>query len=79
MSAPAVNVVAWRGATGWTRYHLEYTAELGRTLCMRIVPRTAITQRQRTSDEPCCEGCLAVLDHETMKRLRLTPTDTQGG
>lgn len=76
MSAPPINVVAWRVGTGWSSvWHLEYTDAPGRTLCMRYVG--AFATRERHGNDPTCEGCVAVLDHETAKRLRLEPTPNE--
>ncbi len=68
---PDLNVVAWDSGSGWTSYHLEETEKPGRTLCLRTVPAGARVQRHRTDDGETCRGCLAVLAHETRKRLTL--------
>src|ERR1041385_7872167 len=66
---PPLNVVCWRGTNGFGAYHLEETERPGRTLCERVVPEGA--QRTRTDGAETCPGCLAVLQHETRKRLSL--------
>ena len=73
MSAPAVNPVAWyTGRGGFSLWHLEYTAQQGRTLCMRPVGAFRVS-RVRHGEAETCAGCVKVLEYETRKRLGLDP------
>lgn len=64
VTAIAVGLVAWRGARGWTSWHID---RAGEPLCGKRIPQSAQVSRRpgllKIAD--LCEGCFTVFSFQS--------------
>lgn len=72
MSAEPLELVAWRGANGFTKWHLSRVAYPNNLLCPATIPPGAVVDRKPDiGADDLCENCRAALHEQTARNLKV--------